>query len=66
MRTTPYPTKEILRVIREAGGKITYSSDCHKADFISCNFEDAVALAKKCGFKGFMKLSDKGFYEEEF
>lgn len=66
LRTTPYPTEEILRVIRESGGRITYSSDCHKAEFIDCAFEDAVALAKKCGFKGFMKLSDKGFYEEEF
>ncbi len=66
LRTTPYPTEEILRVIREAGGKITYSSDCHRADTIACAFEDAVALAKRCGFKSFMKLSDKGFYEEEF
>ena len=66
LRTAPYPSEEILRVIRESGGKITYSSDCHRADFIDCAFEDAVALAKKCGFSGFMKLGEKGFYEEEF
>ena len=65
MRTTPYPTEEILRVIYECGGKITYSSDCHKAEFIACAFEDAVALAKRCGVKSFMKLSENGFYEEE-
>ena len=66
LRTTPYPTEEILRVIGESGGKITYSSDCHRADTVAVGFEYAVALAKKCGFKGFMKLSDKGFAEEEF
>ena len=65
LRTTPYPTEEILRVIREAGGKVTYSSDCHRADNIACGFEDAISLAKRCGFKSFMKLSEKGFYEEE-
>lgn len=65
-RTTPYPTEEILKVIYECGGKVTYSSDCHKADAIAIGFEDAVALAKKCGFKGFMKLGEDGFYEEKF
>ena len=65
LRTTPYPTEELLRVILESGGKLTYSSDCHMADFISCGFEDSVALAKKCGAKSFMKLSKNGFYEEE-
>ena len=65
LRKTPYPTEEILHVIRESGGKITYSSDCHRADTIACAFEDAVALAAKCGFKSFMKLSENGFYEEE-
>ena len=65
MRTTPYPTEEILRVILECGGKVTYSSDCHRADTIACAFKDAVDLAKKCGFKSFMKLGTDGFYEEE-
>lgn len=64
-RTEPYPSEDLLRVIRESGGKVTYSSDCHKADAIAVAFEESVALAKKCGFKSFMKLGDKGFYEEE-
>ena len=65
-RTAPYPSEEILKVIYECGGKITYSSDCHKADSIAVGFEDAIALAKKCGFKSFMKLGSNGFYEEKF
>ena len=65
-RTVPYPSEEILHVIRECGGKITYSSDCHNASAIAIGFEDSVALAKKCGFKSFMKLGADGFYEEKF
>lgn len=65
-RTTPYPAEEILKVIYESGGKVTYSSDCHKADAIACAFDEAVALAKECGFKSFMKLGKDGFYEEGF
>ena len=65
-RTVPYPSEEILHVIRECGGKITYSSDCHNASAIAIGFEDSVALAKKCGFKSFMKLGADGFYEENF
>ena len=65
-RTAPYPSEEILHVIRECGGKITYSSDCHNASAIAIGFEDSVALAKKCGFKSFMKLGADGFYEENF
>lgn len=66
LRKTPYPTEELLHVIRESGGKITYSSDCHRAQTIACAFEDTMALAKSCGFKSFVKLSAEGFYEEEF
>ncbi len=66
LRTTSYPTEEILKVIYECGGKITYSSDCHQADTIAVGFEESIALAKKCGIKSFMKLGENGFYEEEF
>ena len=65
-RTSPYPTEEILKVIYECGGKVTYSSDCHNADAIAVGFEESIALAKKCGFRGFMKLNENGFYEEDF
>ena len=60
-RTSPYPAKHLLEIVRREGGRITYSSDCHAAENIIFGFEDAAALAKECGFEGFMKLTDDGF-----
>lgn len=49
-RKTPYPSEEILKMIKEAGGKIMINSDCHDADGIDCEFEKAYEYAYKCGF----------------
>ena len=65
-RTVPYPSKRFLEAIRREGGRITYSSDCHDGNYIACAFEESVALAKECGFEGFMKLTDNGFVFEKF
>ncbi len=50
MRRTPYPSPEILRFIRERGGSIVINSDAHSADGIGVGREEAVALARACGF----------------
>ena len=50
-RTQPYPGPAMLRRVKEAGGRVMLSSDCHNADFLTCGFEDAAALLKRCGFK---------------
>ena len=60
-RSTPYPSKRLLEIIKREGGKITYSSDCHAAEAIICGYDDAVRLATECGFDGFMKLIDGEF-----
>ena len=65
-RTSPYPSKRLLEIIKREGGKITYSSDCHLAKDISCAFDEAASLAKECGFEGFMKLTSDGFKLEAF
>ncbi len=65
-RSAPYPSKTLLKMIKEAGGMITYSSDCHRADWITCAFDEAVALAKDCGFEGFMKFDGEKFFLERF
>ncbi len=65
-RSAPYPSERLLCLIRSCGGRVTYASDCHRADTITVGFDRAVALAKKCGFRGFMKLSEHGFYEQAF
>ena len=60
-RKTPYPARRFLEVIKREGGRITYSSDCHAAESIICGYDDAVKIAKECGFEGFMKLIDGEF-----
>lgn len=50
-KTTPYPSERILKRIAELGGRITFSTDCHKAEDIDYGFLMALELAKKCGFK---------------
>ncbi len=56
-RTSPYPGKYFLNIIRECGARITYSSDSHSKDSIACAFNEAIALAKECGFKSMYKLT---------
>ena len=55
-RSVPFPSARFLCMIRELGGKVTYSSDSHNTDSILASFEQAKALAKECGFDHFMKL----------
>lgn len=49
-RTTPYPSVEILKLIKKHGGKITINSDAHHKDNIDFAYDKAYELAKKCGF----------------
>lgn len=59
-RTVPYPTKEILTMIREKGGKIVISSDCHNKIYLDHAFDTAVELAKECGFTEHGVLTPNG------
>ena len=49
-RVTPYPSRELLCVLREMGGKITVGADAHHVSAVTCGFDMAQALAKECGF----------------
>ncbi len=60
-RSVPYPSERALKKICECKGRITISSDCHDKDFLDCGFEDAIELAKKCGFKEIYCLTKDGF-----
>lgn len=68
-RTAPYPSPRLLAMIREVGGRITYSSDSHDAPFLTYGFDLALRLAREAGFDHLMKLrrTDGGceFYPEE-
>lgn len=59
-RSIPYPTKEILTMIYQKGGKIMISSDCHNKDYLDHGFDMAVQLAKDCGFTEHAVLTENG------
>ena len=60
-RTVPYPAPFLLKAIREKGGRVCITSDCHHRDTITCAFREAAALAEACGFREAWVLTDAGF-----
>ncbi len=51
LRTAPYPSKRLLNLIRTYGGDIIINSDCHDKRYLDYGFDDALSLAKECGFE---------------
>lgn len=50
-RTQPTPGPAMLKRVRECGGRVILSSDCHDRDHLDCGFAGAAELARACGFK---------------
>lgn len=59
-RSIPYPTKEILQLIKKHGGKIAFSSDCHNKDYLDFGFDKAVELALSVGFCEHAIITENG------
>ncbi len=59
-RTTPYPSPEILEIIKRYGGKIAFSSDCHDKNFLNCGFDLAEQLALSAGFTEHAIITEQG------
>ena len=59
-RSIPYPTKEILQLIKKHGGKIAFSSDCHNKEFLDYGFDKAVELALSVGFCEHAIITENG------
>lgn len=55
-RKTPYPSPEMLDMIRAVGGRVTYGSDSHATDTLLVAFEEAEKLIKAHGFSEFVRL----------
>lgn len=60
-RTTPYPAPELLRHLREIGGRICLNSDAHSAAAIDCAFDMCEELARACGFTELWHFTGGGF-----
>ncbi len=50
-RTKPYPSGVLLSALQERGGRITISSDAHRAGDVIFGFSEAEALAREIGFR---------------
>lgn len=55
-RTDPYPALFLLRHLRQRGGEVVLTSDCHDARFLRCAFAEAAELARAAGFAQVMTL----------
>lgn len=60
-RTSPYPNPFILKEIKALGCGITFGSDCHNNQFLTHHFDEAIELAKSCGFTEAQILTKDGF-----
>ncbi len=61
MKTIPYPQDWALKEIRELGGKIILSSDCHKMEKMNYWFDDGIEFVKSCGFDEIQYFNGKEF-----
>ena len=62
-RTVPYPAPVLLRTLRDLGGQVIITSDCHNKAHLTCWFTEAVQLLRACGFRSVLRLRADGFEE---
>ncbi len=48
-RTMPYPSEDMLKYIKEKGGKVIITTDCHNKKHLDCAWDKAVELIEKTG-----------------
>ena len=62
-RTVPYPAPALLRALRDLGGRVILTSDCHSKAHLTCWFAEAAQLLRACGFRSVLRLRADGFEE---
>ena len=60
-RTAPYPSRRILRELKERGARIVVSADAHRAECVACRFPEAEELLRELGFRERWELTECGF-----
>lgn len=61
-RSAPYPAPFLLRSIRERGGRVCITSDCHRAGAVTYAFSQAAEAARAAGFRETWVLTGSGFH----
>ncbi len=62
-RTQPYPAPPLLRTLRQLGGQVILTSDCHDSRRLTYGYGEAVALLRQAGFSSALVLRRGGFQE---
>ncbi len=63
-RSTPYPYLEQLKLLKELGGRITITTDCHRAEWIDYGMTLSIELARAAGFRETWIWEGGGFSEK--
>ncbi len=58
----PYPSRYLLELWREMGGRVIINSDCHNAQYLDCLFEQSLRRLAELGYRTVWALG--GFGEE--
>ncbi len=57
-----YPALKDLKIYCRAGVPLTFGSDAHKPEEVGCDFDKAVDLAKKAGYKEYVMFKERKIY----
>ena len=60
-RTTPYPSKDMLYVMKKSDAKLILASDSHAAETLDFGFEEAKAYLRDIGFRHLYTLYNDAF-----
>ena len=60
-RTSPYPSAQWLKLLREMNGKVTVSADAHHTSGVTCAFDLAERMIKDAGFAEIWVLEGREF-----
>lgn len=59
-KSVPYPSIAILKMIKNSGGEIMFSSDCHDKEYLDFGFDVAQKIAKEAGFLRHAVITERG------
>lgn len=60
-RKTPYPAAFLLRTVRQCGGEVMLSSDCHDARQLDYAFDATCTELKNAGFSHVLRFCEHGW-----
>lgn len=60
-RKDPYPSVNLLELLRDLGGEVVINSDSHHPDNLDFFFNESAEILRRAGYKTFSVFNGKGF-----